>query len=132
MIGSFANAAFESFASRLDRREFTSVPPNSYWRSLTYFNIYRLIVGLVLGILTWYAQDRALAAAQHQDLFYGACLASALKAMLGVLACKWRWPVFQLQLAFTLVTDTLFITLMIYASGGIAVLSARATSVAGA
>lgn len=119
MIRSFFNAALESLSQRFDQREFNRVPPNSYWRSLAYFNVYRLIVGLVLGILTWYSHDRALAAAQHQDLFYGACFASSLTALMGLVAVGWRWPVFLVQLAFTLISDTLFITLMIYASGGI-------------
>ncbi len=103
----------------LDQSEFAYVPPVSYWRSLAYFNVYRVIVGLVLGILTWYSQDRALLAAQYQDLFYAMCFASSLTALLGLVACTWRWPAFLPQLAFTLVADTAFITLMIYASGGI-------------
>ncbi len=119
MIRSFSNAAFESLSTWLEQREFAYVPPASYWRSLSYFNVYRLIVGLVLGILTWYSQDRALVAAQYQDLFYAVCLASALTALLGWVACLWRWTAFLPQLAFTLVADTVFITLMIYASGGI-------------
>ena len=86
MIRSFSTAAFESLSTWLEQREFAYVPPASYWRSLSYFNVYRLIVGLVLGILTWYSQDRALVAAQYQDLFYAVCLASALTALLGWLA----------------------------------------------
>ena len=113
MIRPFVNAALLRSSAWLDRREFAHVPPVSYWRSLAYFNVYRLIVGLVLGILTWYSQDRALAAAQYQDLFYAVCLASALTALLGLFAATWRWPAFLPQLAFTLVADIALITLMI-------------------
>jgi two-component system, NtrC family, sensor histidine kinase PilS len=119
VIKSFLNAALESLSSSIDRRDFSRVPPNSYWRSLAYFNIYRLIVGLLLGILTWYSQDRALSAAQHQDLFYAACFGSSLTALIGVVGSSLRRPAFIYQLAVTLIADTLFITLMIYASGGI-------------
>ena len=119
MIRSFVNAALESFYQRLEQRDFARVPPNPYWRSLAFFNIYRLVVGLLLGILTWYSHDRILSGARHQDLFYAACLGSAFTALIGVIACRWRWPVFLLQLAFTLIADTIFISLMIYASGGI-------------
>ena len=106
-------------AALVAKQEFERNPPASYWRSLAYFNIYRLVVGLLLGMLTWYSHSSALAAAPPSQLYYGACLGSALTGLLGVAACTWRWPRFFAQLAVALIADIVFITLMIYASGGI-------------
>ena len=103
----------------VSKQEYERNPPASYWRSLAYFNIYRLIVGLLLGILTWYAQSRAIAVAPTSQLYYVACLGSAFTGLLGAAACTWRRPRFFVQLAFALIADIIFITLMIYARGGI-------------
>ncbi len=106
-------------ATLVSKQEFERNPPASYWHSLAYFNIYRLVVGLLLGILTWYSHREALAVALPSQLYYGACLGSALTGLLGVAAYTWRQPRFFVQLAFALIADIVFITLMIYASGGI-------------
>ena len=119
MIKSGAAHVFESLSRRLNTRDLRYTPPENYWRSLIYFNVYRLIVGLTLGFLTWYSSGRVVNGAQYQGLFFFACLGSALTALIALIACRWRQPVFLIQLAFTLIADILFISLMIYASGGI-------------
>ncbi len=119
MIESGIPRLIDRLSRQLDTGEFKYVPPESYWRSLVYFNVYRLIVGLTLGILTWYSSGRAVTGAQNLELFYVACLGSALTALFALVACTWRQPAFLIQLAFTLIADIVFVTLMIYASGGI-------------
>ncbi len=119
MIQSGATVLFDLLSRQLDRREFRYVPPESYWRSLVYFNVYRLIVGLTLGILTWYSSGRVVTASQYQEFFYFACFGSALSALLAIVACNWRRAAFLIQLAFALIADIAFVSGMIYTSGGI-------------
>ena len=94
MIESGATLFFDRLSRQWDTREFKYVPPESYWRSLVYFNVYRLVVGLTLGILTWYSSGRVVTGAQYQELFYFACLGSALTALLALVAHSWRQPAF--------------------------------------
>lgn len=119
MIKSGVTLLLDRVSRQLDKREFTFVPPESYWRSLVYFNVYRVIVSLTLGILTWYSSGRVVTGAQYDQPFYFACLGSALTALLALVASSWRRPAFLIQLGFTLIADIVLVTLMIYASGGI-------------
>jgi two-component system, NtrC family, sensor histidine kinase PilS len=119
VIRSGATLLFDRVSHQFEARELSYAPPESYWRSLVYFNVYRLIVALTLGILTWYSSGQVVTGAKDQELFHVACLGSALTALLALVASNWRQPAFLIQLAFALIADILFITLMIYSSGGI-------------
>jgi two-component system, NtrC family, sensor histidine kinase PilS len=93
--------------------------PESYWRSLTYFNLYRLLAAFVLaGLLRYFSNYVGLGADSH-TLFFKICIASALAAVLGLIGCGLRRPAFQWQLGFDLITDIALVTLMIYTSGGV-------------
>jgi two-component system, NtrC family, sensor histidine kinase PilS len=90
--------------------------PDSYWRSLLYFNIYRLIAALILGLLGVGLKDFV---PQQVGLFLWAASLSAITAVGGIAATLARRPQFPLQLGFAVIADVLLVVTMTYATGGI-------------
>lgn len=97
----------------------TAFPPDPYWRSLHYFNLYRLIVSgffvvsyLVMGSTPVYGADdpKLFFAVSVIYVFFGAFMALAVSV---------RWPSFILQLSFQAVGDVVFLVLLMHASGGV-------------
>jgi len=92
--------------------------PDSYWRSLFYFNIYRLTVAvlLLISVAVWGksqqfgAHDLRLFAITDGAyvVFAAACFA--------LISFRWR---FNLQLTLQVAADICFIVILMYASGGI-------------
>jgi two-component system sensor histidine kinase PilS (NtrC family) len=97
----------------------TAFPPDPYWRSLHYFNLYRLIVSgffvvsyLVMGSTPVYGADdpKLFFAVSVIYVFFGAFMALAVSV---------RWPSFILQLSFQAIGDVAFLVLLMHASGGV-------------
>lgn len=92
--------------------------PESFWRSLFYFNVYRLIVAIVLlGVGVFWR--RMVQFGSHDFTLY---VAAGITYILFSLACfaliRARWW-FNLQLTLQVVADVFFIVVLIYASSGI-------------
>lgn len=92
--------------------------PDSYWRSLLYFNVYRLTVAVLLlaSVAVWGnsqqfgAHDlRLFAIADGAYIVFGA-------ACFVFISIRWR---FNLQLTLQVAADIFFIVILMYASGGI-------------
>ena len=93
---------------------------NTYWRSLHYFNLYRMIAAgiLLLAHLTLSAHNPLGAYAPHMYV-----LASVLYLLFGGLVTvtiQSRWPRFEIQVSGQVMADILLITVLMYSSGGIA------------
>lgn len=93
--------------------------PDSYWRSLLLLSLYRLAVsGLLLatwaimgGHPSWVDYDTRLFGSTASIYFlFGAIFA---------IAARMRWPRFNRQLTFQVIGDIIFITMLMYASGGV-------------
>jgi len=91
---------------------------DQYWRSLYYFNIYRLIIGSGLLIITWKFQFTHFGS-YHFLLFLYAGLGHVLFSSISMLLIKLRYPNFNWQLAIQVGSDIVFFTVMLYASGGL-------------
>jgi two-component system sensor histidine kinase PilS (NtrC family) len=90
----------------------------SLWRSLGYFNLYRVAVAslfLAAGLL--YSANLA-DTAQARRFFAGVNLAYFFAAVGFVLLQRRRWPGFDLLLTLGVFCDIAALTLMMYASGG--------------
>ncbi len=92
--------------------------PDSFWRSLFYFNVYRLTVAVMLitSVAVWGksqqfgAHDLNLfAIADGAYIVFGA-------ACFALISMRWR---FNLQLTLQVTADICFIVVLMYASGGI-------------
>lgn len=98
-----------------------SRPPimaESFWRSLAFFATYRLVVGAVFLFAVLRFGDTLNIATQNSRLFIVANSLYLLTAA-GALVLVWRRrPNFHLQLSAQVATDVLFLTMLMYASGG--------------
>jgi two-component system sensor histidine kinase PilS (NtrC family) len=103
-LGRDAYAAFES--------------PESAWRTLTAFAVYRLIVVLVLAIIFWGLRAIPVIGGVSPVLA-GAGLGTYLVMSVALLlATQLRLPSATIQLSAQVVVDVLMLTLVMHASGG--------------
>jgi two-component system sensor histidine kinase PilS (NtrC family) len=92
--------------------------PDSYWRSLQYFSIYRLIVGAVFLVSFLASGDGAKLAAEDPLLFIWADTAYLAAALIFLIAVRRIRYAFNLQLSLQVACDVLFLSLLMHASGG--------------
>jgi two-component system, NtrC family, sensor histidine kinase PilS len=92
--------------------------PDSYWRSLFYFNVYRLIVATLLLVTAVVFSDSVFGSRNMQLYLYSSA-AYIVFALLFFITITSRRPDFNLQIAVHVAVDVLFITLFTYASGGV-------------
>ncbi len=94
------------------------VYPDSYWRSLFYFNVYRLSVAflLLVSVAVWGKSQqfgaydiRLFAVTDGAYMVFGAACFALIRS---------RWN-FTLQLTLQVAADICFIVVLMYASGGI-------------
>jgi len=110
-------------AERKTRRDVddTAIPagyPEPYWRSLQYFNVYRLVIGLVLLVGAIFGHNTSQLGSYDRPLFFQVLLTYLLFTIIfvGVVRTRWR---FNVQLALQVIADIVFIVMLIYASNGI-------------
>jgi two-component system sensor histidine kinase PilS (NtrC family) len=92
--------------------------PDSYWRSLFYFNVYRTIVAALLLITAQVFEDSVFGS-RSGSLFLYASFGYIAFSGLAFLPISSRRPDFPLQLAIQVIADILFVTLLVYASSGV-------------
>lgn len=93
--------------------------PEAYWRSLRYFNLFRLTLAgtfavayALFGVINTFG-------AYNPPLFYATSLAYVFFAALMIVPTDIRWPRFNLLLSAQVSADILFVVLLMHASGGI-------------
>jgi len=92
--------------------------PEGFWRSLLYFNFYRLVLAGV-ALLTVVSFRDAQFGDHHPRLFLYAAIGYALLSAVSLLLIRLRWPRFNWQLAIQVGGDVLCLMLLTYSSGGI-------------
>jgi hypothetical protein len=92
--------------------------PDSYWRSLFYFNVYRTIVAALLLITAQVFEDSVFGS-RSGSLFLYASFGYIAFSGLAFLPISSHRPDFALQLGIQVVADVLFVTLLVYASSGV-------------
>lgn len=97
-------------------------PPlaKTYWRLLHYFNLYRITAASVLLLAHWLLSGRNPLGSFAPELFVNTSLAYLFLAGLFVVAMRAHWPRFELQVSAQAIIDILFLTVLMYSSGGIA------------
>ena len=103
---------------------YTSPPPRlnspgyfaSHWRSLDYFNLYRLTLALALGLVGLILGESTLFAPDTSEAFSRIAFAYLLCAALLVLGIRARWPSFQIQLSAHIACDIVFVILLMSVS----------------
>ncbi len=93
-------------------------PPDSFWRSLHYFNLYRLGVATVFVCAILIYGGSMGFGSQNPALFAWTSFAYLLLALLFYAALQQFRQAFSFHLTIQVVTDVLLLTLLMYASGG--------------
>lgn len=93
--------------------------PDSYWRSLHYFNVYRIGIGAICLLAAGLFSPTITFGSRDLGLFYSAGAGYVLVSAASVLLINSRALRFNLQLGAQVGADVAFITLLMYASGGI-------------
>lgn len=93
--------------------------PSTYWRSLFYFNTYRLAVAALLLVSTVVAGQNLLFGSWNKPLFLSVSVAYVLFAAASFITISAHRPGFQLQIAVQVCADIVFVVLLLHASGGI-------------
>lgn len=88
------------------------------WRSLYFFNLYRLLLAGMLLTLVVILGDVLQLGTRNHDLFVRAGLAYLILVLAALPLMRLRNPKFTTQLAFQMGVDIVCITVMSYASGG--------------
>jgi two-component system, NtrC family, sensor histidine kinase PilS len=107
------------FVRSLWLRTYSSDAPNEWWRSLFFFNVYRLILAIAFALVVNVWGNASWLNVYNLGLFAKACMVYAAIAAISLLANRYRWPNFNLQLAFQVFTDIACVTALSHASGGI-------------
>lgn len=102
----------------LDLRGLSAEPPDSYWRSLYFFNGYRFIVALLLLAAIGVFGNTLSFGSLNFNLFVYVSVSYVMFSLLCFVAIAWRRN-FHLQLGVQISADILFIVVLMFASGGI-------------
>lgn len=92
----------------------------SHWRSLDYFNLYRLSLTMALVVIGTLFGDTDLFHFGAGTLFQGFAYTYLVIAAFFVLGIRARWPSFQIQLSAHITADIAFVMLMMTTSGRLA------------
>ena len=94
-------------------------PYANFWRSLTYFNLYRLaLAGIFIFLAVVFGSSLSLGA-RNWTIFFAASVIYAVVVALSFVLLRLRWPRFVIQLAALVGGDIAALTVISYASGGI-------------
>jgi two-component system sensor histidine kinase PilS (NtrC family) len=94
-------------------------PPVDFWRSLLYFNLYRLMLAGLLVFLAGAFGTALELGAYHLVLFFGSSVLYLVAVLLSFIPLRLRWPRFTWQLAIQMGVDIAALSVLSYASGGI-------------
>lgn len=112
MPNSIAAAAAETRAS-------APAITDAHWRTLSYFNIYRLISALVFWALAWRFAGVVDLGVEGPGLYMAVCAAYAAASVLFAIGILWRKPQFQWQITAHVLVDIICILGLMHTSGGV-------------
>ena len=94
-------------------------PTVDFWRSLRYFNLYRLTLASIFVFLGGVFGSALSLGTHNWKTFFVASLLYATAAAVSLVLLRLHWPRFTLQLAGQVIADIVGLTVLSYASGGI-------------
>ena len=90
-----------------------------YWRSLHYFNFYRIAVACLLLLANYLFPQHSPLGTLNSNLFTLASVFYLLVSAALAITIQSRWPRFEIQVSGQVITDILLITVVMYSSGGV-------------
>src|SRR5574340_1020417 len=94
-------------------------PTVDFWRSLRYFNLYRLALASLFVFLAGTFGPSLSLGERNWTVFFVASLIYAVVVMLSFIPLRLHWPRFAWQLAGQVGGDIVGLSVLSYASGGI-------------
>ena len=94
-------------------------PRADFWRSLNYFNLYRLTLSGLLVLLAGVFGPALSLGARNWKIFFAASVVYAAVVVLSFVLLRLRWPRFVVQLALQIGGDIVALSVISHASGGI-------------
>ena len=91
----------------------------SLWRSISFFNLYRLILGGLLMLVPTVFGEMFALNVHNQSLFFWVAVIYTLLVLVSVLAVAFRQSSTTLQLSFQISTDIFAVAVLTYCGGGI-------------
>ena len=95
-------------------------PTEFPWRVLGLMNVFRLIAPMVLLLVFFFDAPTRSVGTHNPGLFIGICAAYFAYGLINIQPIQHRWPSAQWLALFQVAVDTIAITLLIQASGGVA------------
>ena len=95
----------------------TGFPPVDFWRSLRYFNLYRLILACIFIFLASRFGTAFSPDVRNESLFLTASVVYTAVVLSSFVLIRYRWPRFTWQLAWQVGGDIAGLTVISYASG---------------
>ena len=105
---------------RPDRRPEPATTTEFPWRVLGLMNVFRLVAPMVLLLVFFFDAPRRSVGTQNPGLFIGICAAYFAFGLVSIQVLQRRWPSVEWLALFQVAVDTVAITLLIHASGGVA------------
>lgn len=99
-------------------RAYTPPPQEALWRTMFFFNLYRLTLAGLLIFLFGAPGSTFLLESRNTVLFYDVSVFYGITALLAQVAIRMRKPSFPIQLAFQVGVDIACIAVLSYAAGG--------------
>jgi two-component system sensor histidine kinase PilS (NtrC family) len=94
-------------------------PRVDFWRSLNYFNLYRLSLSSLLVLLAWVFGSALSLGARNWQIFFVTSVVYVLAVAVSFVLLRLRWPRFVVQLALLIGVDIAALSVISHASGGI-------------
>ncbi|MDP4027528.1 MAG: ATP-binding protein [Gallionella sp.] len=94
-------------------------PRADFWRSLNYFNLYRLSLAGFFVLLAGIFGPSLSLGARNWKIFFAASIVYAVVVALSFVLLRLRWPRFVVQLALQIGGDIAALSVISHASGGI-------------
>ena len=102
-----------------DPQDIVDATPADFWRSLTYFNLYRLALVSFIVFIAVVFNSEHLFGVENGRLFLVAALFYAAVVILSFIPLRLRWLQFSWQLFVQVCSDIVALSVLAYASGGV-------------
>ena len=100
-------------------RPYAAPSQEALWRTMLFFNLYRLIIGGLLVFLFARHSEVLQLSARNQALFQDTGTLYAISVLVSLAGIQLRKPAFSLQLASQVGIDIACVAVLTYASGGV-------------
>jgi len=94
-------------------------PTTDFWRSLRYFNLYRLFLASLFVVLAGVFGESLSLGEMDRSMFFNASVIYAVLVVISFVPLQMRWPRFTWQLAGQIGSDIVGLSVLSHASGGI-------------